>query len=52
MYEGVPVHSELVRIELFIAKAARDLRARSGFAIFCFHDLLSAKAKTGIGIGV
>jgi hypothetical protein len=52
MYEGAPVHSELVWIELFIAEAARDLCTRSGFAIFCFHDLLSAGAKTGIGIGV
>ena len=52
MYAGVPVHSELVWIELFIAQAARDLRASSGFAIFCFHDLLSARAETGIGRGV
>ena len=45
------MHSELIRIELFIAEAARDLCARSGFAIFCFHDLLSPGAKTGIGTG-
>lgn len=46
MCEGVPVHSKFVWIELFVAKATRDLCARGGFAILSFHDL------TGIRRGV